>query len=456
MKIHVLGVCGTFMGGIAVIAKQMGHEVTGSDKGCYPPMSTQLEEQGLKLYNGYNAQDLIDIKPDLVIIGNALGRGNEAVEYVINNKIPYISGPQWLSENVLQKKTVIGVAGTHGKTTTTSITAFVFEKCGLKPSFLVGGVCPDLETSARLTDGEHFIIEADEYDTAFFDKRSKFINYRPDYAILNNLEFDHADIFEDLNAIKKTFHHLVRTVPSNGLIVRPSHDKNLEDTIEMGCWTENETFGENADWSYKLLSSNCAKFEVIYKGETKGTVDWSQVGKHNLHNCLACLAVAHKAGIKIEDAITAVNQFGGVKRRMEIKGTVNGVTVYDDFAHHPTAMTTTIRGLKDSLTEGRVIGVWEPKSNTMIRGEHKEGIPGALANADLVVAYHNKDAVKWDVAQYVADSGVENYCYNEVDDLVAKAVELAQPNDHILIMTNGPFGGAHQKILDGLKVKYNA
>ena len=454
MKIHVLGVCGTFMGGIAVIAKQMGHEVTGSDKGCYPPMSTQLEEQGLKLYNGYNAQDIIDIKPDLVIIGNALGRGNEAVEYVINNKIPYISGPQWLAENVLQHKTVIGVAGTHGKTTTTSITAFVFKECGLNPSFLVGGVCPDLETSASLTDGKHFIIEADEYDTAFFDKRSKFINYRPDYAILNNLEFDHADIFEDLNAIKKTFHHLVRTVPSNGIIVRPADDKNLEDTIAMGCWTENETFGENqGEWTYKLLSSNYSKFEVFYKGELQGVIDWKMIGKHNLNNCLACLAVANKAGIKPADAIAAANKFGGVKRRMEIKGVVNDITVYDDFAHHPTAMTTTIQGLKNSVENGRVIGVWEPRSNTMIRGEVKDDVPASLANCDIVVAYHNLDVVKWDVADIVNQSGVENYTFNEIEDVAAKAIELAQPGDHLLVMTNGPFGGIHQKLLDGLKTK---
>ena len=456
MKIHVLGVCGTFMGGIAVIAKQMGHEVTGSDKGCYPPMSTQLEEQGLKLYNGYNSQDLIDIKPDLVIIGNALGRGNEAVEYVINNKIPYISGPQWLSENVLQNKTVIGVAGTHGKTTTTSIAAFIFRECGLNPSFLVGGVCPDLETSAMLTEGEHFIIEADEYDTAFFDKRSKFINYRPDYAILNNLEFDHADIFEDLNAIKKTFHHLVRTVPSNGIIVRPTEDKNLDSVIEMGCWTENETFGQTGDWSYNLLQSNFAKFEVFYKGELQGVINWSLMGKHNLYNCLACLAVAKKSGINPSDAINAANKFGGVKRRMEVKGVVNDITVYDDFAHHPTAMTTTINGLKESVKDGRVIAVWEPRSNTMVRGEHKEEISESLSNADIAVAYFDKDSIKWDVEKYVKDSGVETYTYNNVQELVNKTVELAQPKDHILIMTNGPFGGAHKSILDDLTKKYKS
>lgn len=455
MKIHVLGVCGTFMGGIAVIAKQMGHEVTGSDKGCYPPMSTQLEEQGLTLYNGYNAQDLIDIKPDLVIIGNALGRGNEAVEYVLNNKVPYISGPQWLAENVLQNKTVVGIAGTHGKTTTTSLTAFVFKQCGLNPSFLVGGVCPDLETSASLTDGEHFIIEADEYDTAFFDKRSKFVNYRPDYAILNNLEFDHADIFDDLKAIKKTFHHLVRTVPSNGIIVRPADDKNLADTIDMGCWTPNETFGEdNADWTYKLLSSNFAKFEVYYKGNLQGVVDYKMIGKHNLNNCLACLVVANKAGIKPADAIAAVNKFGGVKRRMEIKGTVNDITVYDDFAHHPTAITTTVNGLRNSIKEGRIIAVWEPRSASMINGDHKEGMPKALSNADIAIAYHNKEVVKWDVADYIARSGIENSTHYEIADLIAKAVEIAKPQDHILIMTNGPLGGAHQKILDELKVKF--
>lgn len=456
MKIHVLGACGTFMGGIAVIAKQMGHEVTGSDEGVYPPMSTQLEEQGIKLFEGRTAENIKAANPELVIIGNALGRNNSAVEYILDNKIPYISGPQWLAENVLQHKTVIAVAGTHGKTTTTSIASFIFRECGLNPSFLVGGVCPDLETSACLTEGEHFIIEADEYDTAFFDKRSKFINYRPDYAILNNLEFDHADIFEDLDAIKKTFHHLVKTVPGKGIIVHPENDENIKDVLEMGCYTPVETFGLEGDWTYKNLSSNCSKFEVFYKGESAGVVDWSQLGKHNLYNCLACLAVANKAGIKPADAIDAVNKFGGVKRRMEIKGVVNDVTVYDDFAHHPTAITTTINGLKDSLEDGRVIAVWEPRSKSMVNGDHKLGMPEALSHADMAVAYHDKDHVKWEVAEYVAKSGIENYTYEEVQDLVNKAVELAQPNDHILIMTNGPFGGAHQKILDGLKVKYNA
>lgn len=455
MKIHVLGACGTFMGGIAVIAKQMGHEVTGSDEGVYPPMSTQLEEQGIQLFEGRTAENIKKANPELVIIGNALGRTNDAVEYILDNKIPYISGPQWLAENVLQHKKVVAVAGTHGKTTTTSLAAFVFRECGLNPSFLVGGVCPDLETSACLTQGDHFIIEADEYDTAFFDKRSKFINYRPDYAILNNLEYDHADIFEDIAAIKKTFHHLVKTIPGSGIIVCPESDENLKDVLEMGCYTPVETFGENGDWSYKILTANCSKFEVFYKGKLAGVIDWSQLGKHNLHNALACLAVANKVGIEPANAIAALNKFGGVKRRMEIKGTVNDITVYDDFAHHPTAITTTINGLKDSLEEGRVIAVWEPKSNSMIHGDHKEGIPGALSHADLAVAYHNIVDVKWPVAEYVAKSGIENYTFEQVTDVVAKTVELAKPNDHILVMTNGPFGGAIAKILEGLEVKFS-
>lgn len=456
MKIHVLGVCGVFMGGLAAIAKQMGHEVTGSDKNCYPPMSTQLEDQGIKLYDGFNSADIEEIKPDLIIVGNAatLKRGSELIEYILNNKLNYTSGPQWLAENVLRHKKVIGISGTHGKTTTTSLTAFVLQECGLNPSFLVGGVCPDLGVSAKLTDSDFFVIEADEYNTTFFDYRSKFINYRPDYAIINNLEFDHADLFDDIEAIRRTFRHLVQVVPSNGIIIHPEFDKNIDQVLEKGCWTKTESFGENGDWTYKLLGHGFSNFEVFYKGELQGVVNSSLLGKHNLYNCLACIAVVNKAGVKPADAITAINKFGGVKRRMEVKGVVNNITVYDDFAHHPDAITTTVNGLRDSLEKGNIIAVWEPKSASMINGDHKEKMPQALASADKVIAYHNKDLVKWNIAEYIAKTGVENYTFEEVQSLVDKAIELANPDDHILIMTNGPLEGAHQRIVDGLTAKY--
>ena len=370
MKVHILGICGTFMGGLAVLAKRMGHSVTGSDANVYPPMSTQLEAEGIQLMQGYCAENVHET-PDIVIIGNALSRGNEEVEAVLNQAIPYTSGAQWLSEHVLQNRWVLAVAGTHGKTTTSSMLAWILEYAEKSPGFLIGGVPLNFGVSARLGESDYFVIEADEYDTAFFDKRSKFVHYRPKTCVLNNLEFDHADIFDDLDAIKRQFHHLIRTVPSNGLVISPADNVALDDVLEQGCWTPQESISdgmEAADWTIQNVAAGEVAFDVYYQGALQGHVNWSLTGKHNVSNALAAIAAANHAGVSGQQAIKALNEFRNVKRRMELRGVINGISLYDDFAHHPTAIATTLSGLRGKVGDSRIIAVLEPRSNTMKMG----------------------------------------------------------------------------------------
>mgnify|MGYP006144389441 CR=1 FL=1 len=385
MHIHILGICGTFMGSMAVLAKELGHRVTGSDANVYPPMSTQLQAQGIELTQGYDPAQL-DPAPDLVVIGNAMSRGNPAVEYVLNKGLPYVSGPQWLADHVLQGRWVLAVAGTHGKTTTSSMLAWVLEHAGMSPGFLIGGVPQNFSVSARLGGTPFFVVEADEYDSAFFDKRSKFVHYRPRTAILNNLEFDHADIFPDLAAIERQFHHLVRTIPGDGLIIHPTTEPALKRVIEMGCWTPVQTTGEGGQWQARLLSADGSRFEVSFEGKTAGTVDWQLTGQHNVANALAVLAAARHVGVVPELGIAALCGFINAKRRMEKVAEVNGVTVFDDFAHHPTAIATTLDGLRKRVGDDtQVIAVIEPRSNSMKLGAHRDGLAESAEQADAVV-----------------------------------------------------------------------
>src|SRR5690349_1518215 len=379
MHIHILGICGTFMGSLAVLAKELGHRVTGSDANVYPPMSTQLEAQGIELTQGYDPAQL-DPAPDLVVVGNAMSRGNPAVEYVLNKGLPYVSGPQWLADHVLQGRWVLAVAGTHGKTTTSSMLAWVLEHAGMSPGFLIGGVPQNFSVSARLGDTPFFVIEADEYDTAFFDKRSKFVHYRPRTVILNNLEFDHADIFADVAAIETQFHHLVRTIPASGRIVVNGGDEALCRVLTRGVWSDVERFdaadGTSAEWTI------ADDGQVSFRGASVGRLDFSQTGRHNRLNAVAALAAARHVGVPIAEGLRALESFRGVKRRMELRGRVGGVAVYDDFAHHPTAIATTVDGLRRAEKEGRILAVLEPRSNTMKLGTMKAALPQSLAQAD--------------------------------------------------------------------------
>lgn len=448
MRIHILGICGTFMGSLAVIAKQLGHEVTGSDAAVYPPMSTQLQEQGITLFNGYAAENLA-AKPDLIIIGNTIKRGNPEAEYVLNNRLPYTSGPGWLANTVLQNRIVLGVAGTHGKTTTTGMLAWILQSAGLNPGFLIGGVPKDFAASANLGSDPYFVIEADEYDTAFFDKRSKFIQYHLNVAILNNLEFDHGDIFKDLEAIKVSFSHLVRTIPSEGLIIYPNNDANLQDVIDRGSWTPKETFGDTAtNWSATNISANNQQFDVLQNQKCVGQVKWQMLGQHNIHNGLAAIAAANKIGIAPETAIRALNSFSGIKRRLEIKGTEKGVTVYDDFAHHPTAIIETIKALRAKVNNDRIIAVIEFGSNTMRAGMHHEKALAALNGADL--AFILKPQADWDVAALTSACTIPVKICDDTETIISEILAVAKPGDHILIMSNKSFGGIHNKILKQL------
>lgn len=457
MHIHILGICGTFMGGVAVLATQAGHKVTGSDANVYPPMSTQLEEQGIELMQGYKAEDLGD--PDQVVVGNVMSRGNPAVEHVLNKNMSYNSGPQWLAENVLKDKWVLAVAGTHGKTTTSSILAWILEYAGLQPGFLIGGVPANFGTSARLGGGSFFVVEADEYDTAFFDKRSKFIHYHPRTLVLNNLEFDHADIFENLDAIKKQFHHLVRTVPGDGLIVQNADEKNLQDVIEKGCWSNTAEFTSHAElsnstgveclWAIDNVSADGRQFDVLYKKKKQGTVKGHLLGPHNRMNALSAIIAAQHVGVPVEQSIEALKSFKGVKRRMELRGEVNGVTVYDDFAHHPTAIIETLQGLRDAVGSSRIWAVLEPRSNTMRMGVHRQQLAASLEMADEIIMFQPAD-VDWDMQSVVNEAGASAQLLRSIDDIVSLLVEQVGSGDHILVMSNGAFGGIHQKILDAL------
>jgi UDP-N-acetylmuramate: L-alanyl-gamma-D-glutamyl-meso-diaminopimelate ligase len=443
MHIHILGICGTFMGGVAILAKSLGYKVTGSDKNVYPPMSTQLEEQGIELIQGFDPSQL-DVKPDLVVIGNAMSRGNPCVEAVLDKQIPYISGPQWLLEHVLKDRWVLAVAGTHGKTSTSSMLAWILEYAHMKPGFLIGGVPENFGLSARLGETPFFVIEADEYDSAFFDKRSKFVHYHPRTLVLNNLEFDHADIFEDLNAIKKQFHHLMRTVPSTGRVFIPNTDSALMDVKEMGCWSEVEYLGQN--WSAKKIKQDGSVFDVKLDGLTQGEVNWGLLGDHNVNNALAAIAAARHVGVIPEVSIAALAEFKSIKRRMEVKGHVNNITVYDDFAHHPTAIKTTLAGLRAKVGSEKIIAVLEPRSNTMKLGIHKEALVDSLALADTVYCFEDKN-IEWSIQALFAEQGKDVNVETDIDLLIQKIANEAKPSDHILIMSNGGFGNIHQKLL---------
>ena len=453
--IHILGICGTFMGGIAAIAKQAGYRVTGCDANVYPPMSTQLEAQGIELISGFDAGQL-DLKPDVFVIGNVVSRGNPLMEAILDAGAPYISGPQWLAENVLHGKWVLAVAGTHGKTTTASMLAWLLEDAALNPSFLIGGVPNNFGISARLTDDPFFVIEADEYDTAFFDKRSKFVHYRPRTAILNNLEFDHADIFADLAAIQTQFHHLVRTIPHNGLIVSNAHEAALDETLTKGAWTPIARFGSGADmadWQIANVGDDDS-FDVLFEGQLQGRVQWDVTGAHNRLNALAAIAAARHVGVAPSTSIAALSRYLMPKRRMEIKGVVNGVTVYDDFAHHPTAIATTVAGLRKRVGAARILAVLEPRSNTMKLGVMKAALPDSLHDADWVFGYgatEGSSALGWDLAESLSPLGAKAQAFNQLDELVQAVKAQAQSGDHILVMSNGGFGGVHQKLLDALK-----
>ncbi len=449
MHIHILGICGTFMGGLAVIARQLGHQVSGSDQNVYPPMSTQLQQQGIVLMEGYRPENL-DGKPDLVIIGNALSRGNPEVEAVLNRGLNYVSGPQWLAEHVLQGKWVLGVAGTHGKTTTTSMLSWILEYQGFKPGFLIGGIPLNFGISARLGESDFFVIEADEYDSAFFDKRSKFVHYRPRTAILNNLEYDHADIFPDLDAIKKQFHHLVRTVPGEGLIISPEHDPNINKVLAMGCWTSvaKTSINSGAQWNAQLINSDGSRFDVLMDKQAQGCVEWSLTGEHNVYNALSAIVAARHIGILPKDAITALGQFKNVKRRMEVIANINGVTLYDDFAHHPTAIQMTLDGLRKQVGQERIIAIVEPRSNTMRLGVHTKTLAESLANADLAVIYQ-PEAMGWDLSElknYAANIEI----YPSLDDIINRLKSEAQNKGHFVLMSNGSFGGIYQRLQDAL------
>jgi UDP-N-acetylmuramate: L-alanyl-gamma-D-glutamyl-meso-diaminopimelate ligase len=436
--IHILGICGTFMGGIAAIAKQAGYHVTGCDANVYPPMSTQLEAQGIALIEGFGAEQL-ELKPDMFVIGNVVSRGNPLMEEILNRNLPYISGPQWLAQNILHDRWVLGVAGTHGKTTTSSMLAWILEYAGLHPGFLIGGVPQDFGVSARITDTRFFVIEADEYDTAFFDKRSKFVHYHPRTAILNNLEFDHADIFPDLGAIEMQFHQLVRTVPGNGLVVCNGREESLRRVLERGCWTPVEKFGRSDGWDID------ADDRVTLNGEVQGSLKWDLLGEHNRMNALAALAAARHAGVPVAQGLAALARFRNVKRRMEVRGTVNGITVYDDFAHHPTAIATTVAGLRHKVGNARILAVLEPRSNTMKLGVMKSALPGSLGEADLVFCYAAN--LGWDAAAALAPLGRKSTVHDDLEGLIEAIVAAARPGDQVLVMSNGGFGGIHEKLL---------
>ncbi|MDY7219710.1 UDP-N-acetylmuramate:L-alanyl-gamma-D-glutamyl-meso-diaminopimelate ligase [Denitrificimonas sp. JX-1] len=449
MHIHILGICGTFMGSLALLAKELGHRVTGSDVNVYPPMSTQLQEQGIELMQGYLPEHL-QPAPDLVVVGNALSRGNPAVEYLLDVGLPYVSGPQWLAEHVLQGRWVMAAAGTHGKTTTSSMLAWILEYAGMQPGFLIGGVPQNFGISARLGGTDFFIVEADEYDSAFFDKRSKFVHYRPRTTILNNLEFDHADIFPDLAAIEQQFHHLVRTVPSNGLIIYPEQEQAIKRVLEKGCWTPIQTTGPGGQWQARLVKQDGSVFSVLLDGIEQGVVRWSLTGLHNVANALAALAAARHVGVTAEHGTQALAEFENVKRRMQNLGCVRGVTVYDDFAHHPTAIASTLDGLRKQVGEQKIIAVIEPRSNSMKLGAHREGLAPSTELADHVFWYA-PDHLGWDLASTVADALVPTQVCKSLPAIIDGVLALAEPGTQVVIMSNGGFGGIHGQLLEALE-----
>jgi len=462
--IHILGICGTFMGGIAAIAKQLGFRVSGCDANVYPPMSTQLEQLGIELMQGYKVEHLAD-EPDMVIVGNAMSRGNVMVEHVLDRNIAYTSGPQWLLDNVLKDRWVVAVSGTHGKTTTSSMITWILEYADMKPGYLIGGVPQNFDSSARLGDSPFFVIEADEYDTAFFDKRSKFVHYRPRTLVINNMEFDHGDIFDDLSDIQRQFHHLIRMIPSNGLILSPKNEQAIADTLAQGCWTDTE-FSYDAisgteqikssvdGWQATKLIADGSQFIVNFKGQEQGVVRWNLIGDFNIDNGLMAIAAARHAGVTTAVAIEALNEFINTKRRLELRGTVSDIRVFDDFAHHPTAIEKTLMGIRANVGDKRIIAVLEPRSNTMKSGIHKDSLPASLALADQVFVYQGED-VKWSVKQLIDDCCQPCAVDVDIEQLISKITTYAEPNDTVVVMSNGGFGGIHQKILDALAAKFS-
>jgi UDP-N-acetylmuramate: L-alanyl-gamma-D-glutamyl-meso-diaminopimelate ligase len=480
VRLHILGICGTFMGGVAALARELGYEVEGSDDNVYPPMSDQLRAIGIELQSGYSAEHL-QPAPDLVLVGNAMTRGNPAVEYMLDARLPYISGPQWLGEHVLRDRTALAVAGTHGKTTTTSLLAHLLDSAGLDPGFLIGGVPGNFGVSARLgtgnreqgTEAAHagaassrfpfpvarsrslFVIEADEYDTAFFDKRSKFVHYRPQIAILNNLEFDHADIFPDVAAIQRQFHHLVRTVPGSGRLIVNAEDKRLAEVLAMGCWTPVETFGIDAgDWRARLLSDEGSAFEISSQGEYIGEVRWNLLGRHNVMNALAALAAANAAGVDPASLLPHFATFANVKRRMELIAEIDGLHVYDDFAHHPTAIATTLAGLRAKVGNARIVVALEPRSNSMRMGAHAAELAPSLQDADRIVFLHRPE-LPWDAQRVMGDLQGRGSTAASVDALIATLLENARAGDHVVFMSNGGFENAPRRFVEALRVRHS-
>jgi UDP-N-acetylmuramate: L-alanyl-gamma-D-glutamyl-meso-diaminopimelate ligase len=454
MRIHILGICGTFMGGIAALARAAGHEVSGSDANVYPPMSTQLESLGIPLLPGYSPEHLKPA-PDLVLVGNALSRGNPELEALLARGLPYASGPQWLAENVLRGRHVLAVAGTHGKTTTSSMLTWILEYAGLNPGYLIGGLPRDFKVSARAGSGKYFVVEADEYDTAFFDKGAKFLHYRPRTLVLNNLEYDHADIFPDLVSIQTQFHHLVRTVPGNGLIAVNAADAALQKVLAKGCWTPTETFSlAEADWAARHVAEDGSAFTVTYHGKTAAMVEWDLLGRHNVTNALAAMAAARHVGVIPSQAAEALIRFQGVKRRLEVRARVDGVTIYDDFAHHPTAIAATLAGLRRHVGKQRIFALLEPRSASMKLGVHRDSLAASLTDADRVFVYRAPN-VTWDVAAAVQPLGVRASVSAELGQLVDAVVAEVHGGDHVLIMSNGDFGSVHEKLTERLQHKAN-
>lgn len=435
------------MGGIAAIAKSMGHKVTGSDANVYPPMSTQLEALGIALTQGFDPIQLTP-EPDVVVIGNAMSRGNPCVEYILSRNLHYTSGPQWLSENVLKQRWVLAASGTHGKTSTSSMIAWILESAGLQPGFLIGGIPENFGVSARLGESPFFVIEADEYDSAFFDKRSKFVHYHPRTLVINNLEFDHADIFEDLAAIQKQFHHLMRILPQNGLALIPAQDQNVAQVIEQGCWSELQSLGNQ--WQANINQADGSEFDVLFEKQILGTVKWNLIGLHNVHNAMMAIAACRHAGVKPALAIEALESFVNAKRRMETRGVIHGVTVYDDFAHHPTAIKTTLSGLRAKVGKQRILAVLEPRSATMKMGVHQNTLANSWSDADQVLLFQPQN-IRWSLDELIEHSHVPTSVHSDVQAIVAELLQQVQPGDHILIMSNGGFGGIHSLLLEQLK-----
>ena len=453
MHIHILGICGTFMGGLAVLARAAGHTVTGCDANVYPPMSTQLRDQQIELIEGYDA-DQIKLKPDLFVIGNVVSRGNPLMEAILDAHLPYLSGPQWLAQHLLHNRWVLAVAGTHGKTTTSSMLAWILEYAGLSPGFLIGGVPENFGLSARLgiieaeqTPSPFFVIEADEYDTAFFDKRSKFVHYQPRTVVLNNLEYDHADIFPDLAAIERQFHHLIRIVPRNGLLVVNGQDTALQRVLNQGCWTPVEQFGVDDGWQITMEQNE--SLSVRFQGVSQGILHWELLGEHNCMNALAALAAARHAGVPAQLGIEALSRFKNVKRRMELRGVVNDIHVYDDFAHHPTAIRTTLAGLRAKIGQARIISVLEPRSNTMKLGVWQNDLAASLDQADQIFCYAHQ--IGWNIDSALASLDDKTEIHHDLTTMISAIAATAHPGDHILIMSNGSFSGLHDKLLDTLR-----